>query len=123
MLFRLEDRPGALAELGEAMGKANLSFEGGGVFTVNGVAYGHFLFWDGEGARNAAERAGIPVLSVEKVLVRRLRQDRPGQLGAISRALADAHVNIRTQYSDHYNRLVFITDNPEAAYRATLAWS
>jgi hypothetical protein len=57
------------------------------------------------------------------VLIRRLKQDVPGQLGAISRALADAGVNIETQYSDHANRLILVVDDPAAAEQATSDWA
>ena len=51
--FDLANRPGALADLGEAMGRAGVSFEGGGVFTEGNRAVAHFLFKDGEAARRA----------------------------------------------------------------------
>lgn len=120
--FDLANRPGALADLGEAMGRAGVSFEGGGVFTEDGRAVAHFLFKDGEAARRAAEAAGIPVIAIHRPLIRRLKQGTPGQLGAIARALAEAGVNILTQYSDHHNRLILICDRPEAAAEATRDW-
>src|SRR5437762_12810628 len=91
----LEDRPGALAEMGEALGRAGVSVEGGGVFVTNGIGVAHFLFADGAAARRALEAAGIRVAEENEVLVQRLRQDVPGQLGAIARKMADAGVNIR----------------------------
>jgi hypothetical protein len=33
----LEHRPGAVAEVGEALGRAGISIEGGGVFATGGV--------------------------------------------------------------------------------------
>ena len=48
----LDDRPGALAEMGEALGSAGVSIEGGGVFVVNGIGVAHFLFHDGDAARS-----------------------------------------------------------------------
>ncbi|MGW7002742.1 hypothetical protein ACWGCW_07920 [Streptomyces sp. NPDC054933] len=58
-----------------------------------------------------------------EVLVRRLDQERPGQLGAITRALADAGVNIEVQYSDHDHRLILVVDDPYTAARATAPWA
>lgn len=121
--FDLAHRPGALADLGEAMGRAGLPFEGGGVFSREGRAVAHFLFEDGEAARAAAEAEGIPVVAIHRPLIRRLKQGTPGQLGAIARALADAGVNILVQYSDHHHRLVLICDDPEAAAEATREWA
>jgi len=120
--FNLANRPGTLADLGQAMGRAGVSFEGGGVFGHGNRAVAHFLFKDGEAARQAAEAAGIAVVAMHEPLIRRLKQGTPGQLGAISRALAEAGVNILTQYSDHHNRLVLICDEPEKAVKATRAW-
>jgi hypothetical protein len=42
----LENRPGALAEMGEALGRAGVSIEGGGAFVSQGVGVAHFLFSD-----------------------------------------------------------------------------
>lgn len=120
--FDLENRPGALAELGEAMGRAGVSFEGGGVFRHGKRAIAHFLFRDGEAAAQAARNAGITVVAIRKPLIRRLKQGIPGQLGAISRALADAGVNVLVQYSDHHNRLVLICDQEDLARHASEEW-
>ncbi|KFI29946.1 amino acid-binding ACT domain-containing protein [Haematobacter massiliensis] len=121
--FHLENRPGALAELGETMGRAGVSFEGGGVFGTGERAIAHFLFRDGEAAARAARDAGIVVVAIRKPLIRRLKQGIPGQLGAISRALANAGINILVQYSDHHNRLVLICDQEDLARQASGEWS
>ena len=121
--FNLASEPGALAALGEAMGSAGIAFEGGGVFTAAGRVIGHFLFKDGEAAAHAARAAGIEVVAVRDVLVRRLKQGTPGQLGAIARALSNAGVNILTQYSDHHNQLILVVDNYERAVAATRDWA
>ncbi len=119
----LNHRPGALAALGEALGRAGVSLEGGGVFAADGVAHAHFLVEDGSAAREAALAAGLDVQAVRPVLVRRLDQGRPGQLGAICRALADAGVNIETLYSDHANRLILVLDDPDRGAAVTEAWA
>ncbi len=121
--FDLPNTPGKLAQIGEVMGEAGIPVEGGGVFKAGERAIAHFLFRDGQAARRAAQAAGISVVAVREPLIRRLKQGTPGQLGAISRALADAGVNIVTQYSDHHNRLVLICDQMEKAASATQAWS
>src|SRR5882672_2075235 len=106
LTIELEDRPGALAEMGEALGRASVSIEGGGVFVVDGIGVAHFLFEDGEAARRALESAGIRVLALRDVVTVRLRQAEPGQLGTIARRMAEAGVNIEVQYSDHDRRLI-----------------
>ena len=118
LAIALENRPGALAEMGEALGRAGVSIEGGGVW--NGVA--HFLFADGEVARAALEGAGIRVLAINDVLMPRLRQSEAGQLGKIARRMADAGVNIEVQYSDHDHNLVLVVDDVERAKIVAEAW-
>lgn len=107
LAIALENRPGALAEMGETLGRAGVSIEGGGVF--GDVA--HFLFADGVAARAALEAAGIRVIAEHDVLMPRLRQNEAGQLGKIARRMADAGVNIEVQYSDHDHNLVLVVDD------------
>lgn len=117
LAIALENRPGALAAMGEALGRAGVSIEGGGAWVVGesggrretGVA--HFLFADGAAARLALENAGIRVLAERDVLVQRLKQDVPGQLGMLTRRMADAGVNIEVLYSDHDHNLILVVDD------------
>src|SRR5688572_20255838 len=111
LAIRLENRPGALAEMGEALGSAGVSVEGGGAFVVGGEGIAHFLFEDTEAARLALEAKGIVVLEDREVLVQKLNQDQPGQLGKISRMMAAAGVNIEVIYSDHQNQLILVVDD------------
>ena len=118
----LEDRPGELARLGEALAKANISVEGGGAWVTGGRGVGHFLFEDGEAASAALEGGGIHVQGVREVTRLRLDQARPGQLGALCRRMGDSGVNIAVQYSDHHNHLVLVTDNPRLAQAVAKEW-
>ena len=122
LTIALENRPGALAEMGVALGRAGVSVEGGGAFVVNGVVVAHFLFADGAAARRALEAAGIRVLAEREVLVQRLRQGEPGQLGKISRRMADAGVNIEVQYSDHDHQLILVVDDLAKGRAVSEAW-
>ncbi|HLU60722.1 MAG TPA: amino acid-binding ACT domain-containing protein [Gammaproteobacteria bacterium] len=119
----LDDTPGSLARMGEVLGQAGISVEGGGAWVADGKGHAHFLFADGEHARRVLEQAGIRVTAVHEVLIRRLKQDQPGQLGAISRAIAMAGASIEVMYSDHANRLILVVDDMAAASAATLAWT
>lgn len=120
--IELEDRPGALAEMGEALGRAGVSVEGGGVFVANGVGVAHFLFTDGRAAREALASAGIRVVEENEVVTLRLRQAEPGQLGKIARRMAAAGVNIRVQYSDHDHQLILVVDDPERGRQVSAQW-
>jgi hypothetical protein len=119
----LEDRPGALAEMGEALGRAGVSVEGGGVFVTGGEGVAHFLFEDGRAARTALEGAGIRVAAENEVVVLRLRQDEPGQLGTAARRMAEAGVNVVVQYSDHDHRLVLVVDDVERGQAVAREWT
>ena len=119
----LENQPGALAAMGEALGRAGVSIEGGGAFVVEGRGVAHFLFEDGNAARRALETAGIRVVRDREVVVLRLRQGMPGQLGLLCRRMADAGVNIEVQYSDHANQFILVVDDIEAAHRVASEWS
>jgi hypothetical protein len=118
----LGGRPDALAVMGEALGEAGISIEGGGMFAVDGRAIGHFLVADDQAARRVLAAAGIPVTAVREVLARRLDQETPGQLGAITRAAAGAGARIDVLYSDHGHRLILLTSDQAAAAAATEAW-
>lgn len=123
LTIALENRPGALADMGEALGRAGISIEGGGAFVVNNDGVAHFLFTDGAAARAALEAAGIRVLDEREVLVQRLKQAVPGQLGKITRLMADAGVNIETLYSDHDNQLILVVDDLEKGRAVSEGWS
>ncbi len=119
----LPHEPGMLARFGEALGSAGVSLEGGGVFVLGGAGHAHFLVADGERARVAALAAGLEVCAVREVLVRRLDQERPGELGRIAGVLGEAGVNIVTMYSDHDNQLILVVDDVAKAAEVTRAWT
>jgi hypothetical protein len=123
LTIELENRPGALAEMGDALGRAGVSIEGGGAFVVNGRGVAHFLFADGAAARRALEAAGIRVLAERDVLVQRLNQAEPGQLGKISRLMAEAGVNIEILYSDHDHQLILVVDDIVKGREVSEAWT
>lgn len=110
----LTDRPGALADLGEVLGRAGVSLEGGGVFTCAGRAVAHFLVDDGPGALAAVNCADIGPAVIRDVVMTRLDQDRPGQLGVLARRLGEAQVNVLVQYSDHDGNLVLLVADGHA---------
>ncbi len=123
LTIALENRPGALAEMGNALGRAGVSIEGGGAFVVNGQGVGHFLFEDGDAARKALEVAGIQVLEEREVLIQRLNQAEPGQLGKITRRMAEAGINIEVLYSDHDHRLILVVDDMVKGRAVSEAWT
>ncbi len=119
----MENQPGQLALMGETLGKAGFSVEGGGMFLVDDTGVAHFLFEDGPGAQTALQAAGLTVKACREVLVQRLSQDEPGQLGKICRAMADAGANIETLYSDHDHQLVLVVDDSARGYQVSEKWT
>jgi hypothetical protein len=119
----LENRPGALAALGEALGRAGVSIEGGGAWVVDGRGIAHFLFVDGTAARQALESAGIRVVAEHDVVVQKLKQALPGQLGALTRRMTDAGVNIEVLYSDHEHQLILVVDDLARGREVARAWN
>lgn len=122
LTIELPNRPGALAAMGEALGKAGVSVEGGGAYLCRHEGVGHFLFADGEAARQALEAAGIRVIGERNVLVQSLDQSEPGQLGKLSRRMADAGVNIETLYSDHDHQLILVVDDETQGRQVSEIW-
>jgi hypothetical protein len=122
LAISLENRPGALAEMGEALGRTGVSIEGGGAWVVGGTGVAHFLFEDGTAARKALEAAGIRVVAEREVVVLRLKQAVPGQLGLLTRRMAEAGVNIEVLYSDHDHKLILVVDDITRGRQVADAW-
>ena len=118
----LENKPGSLAQLGETLGKNNISLEGGGVFSNREHSIAHFLIEEAEEAKQVLSREGITVVSINEVLIQKLRQDVPGQLGMFCRRMSNAGINIVTQYSDHSNQLILVVDKYKRALAVSEEW-
>jgi hypothetical protein len=121
----LENRPGALADMGDALGNAGISVEGGGAWVVDGQGVAHFLVEDRAAAqaRNALGAAGIRVLAGRDVVILKLKQAQPGQLGNLSRRMAQAGVNIEVLYSDHNHQLILVVDDLRKARAVSESWT
>lgn len=118
----LPNKPGSLALMGETLGKNKISLEGGGVFQNGEVSIAHFLVEEAERAKTVLAEAGIKVVNINDVIIQKLRQDVSGQLGMFCRKLADANVNILTQYSDHFNQLIVVVDDYEKGRKVSDEW-
>jgi hypothetical protein len=118
----LENKPGALALMGETLGKNKISLEGGGVFQNGEMAIAHFLVEEAERAKDELAKVQIEVVRINDVLIQKLRQDVPGQLGMFCRRLAEANVNIQVQYSDHSNQLIVVVDDYDNGKKISEEW-
>jgi hypothetical protein len=101
----LEDRPGTLAALGEALGKAGVNIEGICGLPVGGKGMIHVLVEDAAAARRALQQGGMQVSGEQDVLVTTL-EDKPGSLGAALRKIAAAGVNVTLVYLATRTRVV-----------------
>lgn len=118
----LQNKAGTLALLGETLGKNKISLEGGGVFSNGEYAIAHFLVEEADRAKEILAQSGITVIKVNDVIIQKLRQDVPGQLGLFCRRLANANINILIQYSDHSNQLIVVVDHYEKAKQVSDEW-
>jgi hypothetical protein len=109
----LEDRPGALADMGDALGRAGVNIDGIAGATGSGSPQIHILVEDAEAARAALAEAGIEV-GPAKDVVKMGFEDRPGELGEIGRRIADTGTNIEVVYISCDGQLVLATSNNAA---------
>jgi hypothetical protein len=108
--------------VGQALGQAGVSVEGGGMFLVGNIGVAHFLVADQQAARAALAAAGLKVVACRDVLSLRLNQDEPGQLGKLTAAMADVGVNIEVLYSDHDHQLILLVDDLDTARSVRDEW-
>ena len=101
----IDDLPGALAQVGETLGKAGINIDGYCSFTSGIKTQLHVLVQDSEATRSALEASGIQVLQEREVLTVDMT-DNPGELGKVARRIADAGVNIDMVYMGTDSRLV-----------------
>ena len=106
----LEDRPGTLADVGEALGNAGINIEGISGFPCEGRGVIQILVEDGDGASKVLKSAGIPVESTRDVLVVEI-VDRPGEFGKVCRKIAQVGVNVDLVYTASKTRLVLGVDD------------
>lgn len=116
----LADRPGELARVGEALGKAAVNIEGVSSAVTDGRGVVHVAVEDADSARSALESAGVEVAGEADALLFDISAyaDTPGSLGVIARKIADAGVNIEALYLAHDNRNVLVSSDNEAARAA-----
>lgn len=113
----LEDRPGTLADIGEALGKAGINIDGCCGFPSEGKGVIHILVEDVGAARRELQQAGLEVRGEREVLVLDV-ENRPGVFGEVTRRIARAGVNIDLIYVAANTRLVIGADDLDRARAA-----
>jgi hypothetical protein len=119
----LENRPGTLADLSEALGRAGVNIEGicGFAREVRGgedrefvTHIAHILVEDAAKAEKALRATGIRVEDQREALIIDIR-NRPGELAAVTRRIADAGINIDFFYTATRTRMILGVSDPEKA--------
>ena len=102
----MEDKPGALAGVVQALSRSGVNIEG--IAEIEGVV--HILARDPGAARSALRARGYQIERELEVLVMPMT-DRPGELTMIIQRLAEASVNVRFIYLATSTRVVIGTDD------------
>lgn len=97
ILVALDNRPGRLAALGEVLGRAGVNIDAIAGFGINEAGIVRLVPSDPDRACAALELAGLAVAGSTEVFEVTL-DDRPGALGAFSRQLSGAGVNVEAIY-------------------------
>ena len=93
----MEDKPGALAKLAEALGKAGVNIEAISASTSGGSGDIRLLVQDTAAARKALEAAGVRVTGEREMTFVDL-EDKPGSLAETAKKLAQQNINIDAVY-------------------------
>ena len=113
----LDDLPGTLAQVGEALGSAGVNIDGYSSFTSGVKTHLHVLVEDVEAARSALMESGLEIAQEREVMTVDM-EDRPGELGKVARNIANAGVNIDMVYMGTNSRLVVAAYDLEKARSA-----
>ena len=98
VVVELEDRIGALADLGELLGGEGVNISALAVVqTGEGKALAHLVLEPADVALRALREHGVVPRRVREVLSVTL-EDEPGALGRYCRLLADASINLEAVY-------------------------
>jgi hypothetical protein len=113
LLVTLDDAPGELARVGEALGNAGINIEGLCAIGYEGRGIAHVLVEDPMGARSALEAAGIKTEGESEVTLVDVTADvdSPGVLGRKTRKVAEAGVNLKFVYMASGGRVVIGADD------------
>lgn len=105
LTVNLENMPGTLAQLGEALGNAGINIEGVcGLAGASGAEV-HILVQSAELAREALADAGVESGAERDVEVVSI-VDQPGEMGRHLRRISEAGVNVDLVYLATSTRLV-----------------
>lgn len=115
----LENVPGSLARLGQALGEAGVNIEGGCAISEPSGTIVHILVADSLKARDVLERASFVVKDEQDAIAFYVSgEDRPGILARYAKKMSDVGINIERMYLAAGSRLAFVTDDNARARAA-----
>lgn len=97
LTIKMQNRPGALADVGEALGGAGVNIEAVAGFGLDNHGRIHLVVDDADAAKAALKGAGLE-LEAEREALEVTLDDAPGAIGAYARKLADRGMNIEAAY-------------------------
>ena len=113
LTISVDDRPGGLASIGEALGGAGINIEGLCGHALDGRGMVHVCVQDGAAARAALEGAGIKVEGEADAILGEPVQgaDQAGTMAPMARAVAEAGINVQAVYLATNSRVVMVTSD------------
>jgi hypothetical protein len=109
----LDNRPGALAELGEALGAAGVNIEALLALATGDEGAVHLVTADEDHTRRVLDAGGFRHTAREVLVVSILNE--PGALGDVARVMAEAHINIDVVYVTINGNVVLGVDDLKGA--------
>lgn len=113
----LEDKPGRLADLGDALGDADINVEAMMGFAGEEDYFVHMVVDEPKKAEKLLEREGLMFSTREVITVDLL--DQPGTLGDVARVMGDANINIESIYVTVGGTVVMAMDDVDGAEQIT----
>jgi hypothetical protein len=116
-VVRMDNRPGRLAALTEALAESGVNIEALAAFGINGDGMIRLIVDDAAAARRTFQEAGLA--AEEHQVLTAFLPHSPGQLATVARSLADSDINIDAVYvlnsSADGIELAVVVDQPLSA--------
>jgi hypothetical protein len=113
----MDNRPGRLAALTEALAKSGVNIDALAAFAFDGQGVIRFVVDDATAARRTLSEAGL--LADEHPVLTAFLPHTPGQLATVARSLADSDINIEAVYMLNSGpdgvELAIVVDQPQSA--------
>ncbi len=109
----LDDKPGALAQVGRLLGDARINIEAIQGTSRDGKSVIQFVANDPTKVATTFDKAGIPYTRRQVLVVRVL--DEPGTLGDVALVMANAEINIDSVYVTTRGHVVLGVDDLDGA--------